>query len=178
MSNAFFTPQTWFPVRNPQALGDDGSAINWGHREEFCEKKPRCSPQAVACYLSRHWISLARTLRRSLLIDRSSIADSRVWFPWFSKLGFFKAVYYLTHRGLVSAFHTHTLFNFKFVSALYHFCFALTFLRICLFALYANHKLVCTSCARPPAWGVHWYSSLRHLTLVPVLPRTSCYTFG
>ena len=175
MSNAFFTPQTWFPLRNPPALGDDGSAINWGHREEFCEKKPRCSPQAVACYLSRHWISLARTLRRSPLIDRSSIADSRVWFPWFSKLGFFKAVYYLTHRGLVSAFHTHTLFNVKFVSALYHFCFALTFLRTCLLVLLYSapiislpevsgaqgryiHKLVCTSYAhRPPEVdiGIH-----------------------
>ena len=113
------------------------------------------------------------------LIDRSSIADSRVWFPWFSKLGFFKAVYYLTHRGLVSAFHAHTLFNVKFVGALYHFCLALTFLRTCLLVLLYSapmislpeesgahcglhkvdiHKLVCTSYAhRPPAVdiGIH-----------------------
>ena len=109
------------------------------------------------------------------LIDRSSIADSGVWFPWFSKLGFFKAVYYLTQGSFVSAFHTHTLFNVKFVSALYHFCFALTFLRTCLLVLLYSapiislpevsgaqgryiHKLVCTSYAhRPPAVdiGIH-----------------------
>ena len=156
-----FHPLDVIPSTEPSALGDDGSAINWGHREEFCAKKPRCSPQAVACYLSRHWISLAQTLRRSPLIDWSSIADSRVWFPWFSKLGFFKAVYYLTHRGFLSAFHTHTLFNAKFESALYHFCFALTFLRACVLVLLYSApllevsgaqgryilKLVCTSYA-------------------------------
>ena len=132
-----------------------------------------------------------------LLIDRSSIADSGVWFPWFSKLGFFKAVYYLTHRGLVSAFHTHTLFNVKFVSALYHFCFCTDlFLRTCLLVLLYSapiislpevcgargryiHKLVCTSYAhRPPAVDIGIHPCLRHLTLVPALPRTSCYTFG
>ena len=30
----------------------------------------------------------------------------------------------------------------------------------------------------PPACGGHWYSSLRHLNVVPVLPRTSCSTFA
>ena len=125
-------------------------------------RKETALPAPSCGLLPLQTLNLSRSdLEAFPLIDRSSIADSGVWFPWFSKLGFFKAVYYLTHRGFLSAFHTHTLFNAKFESALYHFCFALTFLRACVLVLLYSApllevsgaqgryilKLVCTSYA-------------------------------